>query len=129
MYIFITLDVYLKALIYAIGITGDTHSRWNGFYNEKLKEINPDIIHEAWQTGSSKKITRLAFQLYTNGVATAYEDNKEDFNECTQYSVSDIFCCSFAPFFVEAIKLRYPEYFTTRKVYNETKFMRETMSE
>lgn len=34
------------------------------------------------------------------------------------YNPSEIFCCSYAPYFVEALKIRYPEYF---KVYQNNR--------
>lgn len=115
-------DVYLKALIYAVGINDDTRQRWSSFYDEVKREIKPEVIGKAWQTSTTRRITRLAFQLFTDGTPTAFNYTVEDDREIEiqQYSVSDIFCCEYAPFFVEAIKLRYPEYFTPRRVYNET---------
>jgi hypothetical protein len=119
-------DVYLRALIYAVGICPDTRRRWQSFYDEADRSIKPEVINEGWQTGTTYKITRLAYQLFTDGTPTAVtydeKDNQtEDFKECSRYSVSDIFCCEYAPFFVEAIKLRYPEYFSSRNVYTEEK--------
>ena len=71
----------------------------------------PESLHSEWQTGGSLKVTRLAFQLFTDGTPSAFLClDKPDIVECKRYSVSDIFCCGYAPFFVEAIKLRYPEY-------------------
>jgi hypothetical protein len=35
-----------------------------------------------------------------------YEENKISY----RYGVDEIFCCGYAPYFYEAIKLRYPEY-------------------
>lgn len=34
----------------------------------------------------------------------------EQISECRQYSVSDIFCCEWAPYYWQAVKIRYPEY-------------------
>ena len=39
--------------------------------------------------------------------------------ECRKYSVSDIFCCSYAMYFWEGIKLRYPEYCRKQKPIGE----------
>ena len=110
-------DCYLKALIYTIGVCDDTRSRWNKIYNEKSRSIDPDQLNQPWQTGTSAKVMRLAFQLFTDGTPTAYsgEDcETEDFSECQKYSVSDIFCCEFAPYFIQAVQIRYPEYFQER---------------
>lgn len=119
-------DCYLKALIYTVGISEDTRSRWSSFYDEKERTIKPEVINSGWQTSGSVRITRLAFQLFTDSTPTAIEYDKDDnpqysFKECQLYSVSDTFCCSYAPFFVEAVKLRYPDYFSPRKVYRQKK--------
>lgn len=109
-------DIYLKALIYAVGICPDTRYHWACFFDEDGRSIKLDVIYEGWQTGTSLKLTRLAFQLYTDGTPTAFEYDQDgneigDITEVGRYSVSDIFCCEHASFFVEAIKIRYPEYF------------------
>jgi hypothetical protein len=104
-------DCYLKALIYALGICSDTRRRFNLIYNDRDRCIVPDTIYSGWQTGGSLKVTRLAFNLFTDRPASAYNGSENpDFDECKRYSVSDLFCCAYAPYFVEAIKLRFPEY-------------------
>ena len=105
-------DVYLKSLIYTLGMCHDTRKNFDIIYDTGLKEINPDAINEPWQTGSSLKVTRLAFQLFTDSTPSAFNNDSFNFFECKRYCVSDIFCCSFAPYFVEAVKLRYHEYFS-----------------
>jgi len=104
-------DVYLKSLIYTLGMCHDTRRNFDIIYDSDLKEINPDAVNEPWQTGNSLKVTRLAFQLFTNNTPSAFNSKPYNFDECKRYCVSDIFSCSFAPYFVEAIRLRYPEYF------------------
>jgi hypothetical protein len=94
----------------------DTRRRFDSIYDAKNRSIAPETLHAEWQTGGSMKVTRLAFQLFTDTVPTArtYDDAEnrvvEDFDECKRYSVSDIFCCGYAPVFAEAIWLCYPEY-------------------
>lgn len=123
-------DVYLKSLIYIVGICYDTRSRWSSFYDEKSKSIKPEVLNNGWQTGTTMRATRLALNLFTDGTPTArqYDEHgnslplsESDFDECSRYSVSDVFCCEFAVFFVEAVKLRYPEYFAAREVFTEQK--------
>lgn len=110
-------DCYQQALFYLIGLSPNTRNHAGELYSKD--GINPEAIHAPWQTGTSVKLTRLAFNLYTDGVPTAHQfsesgqalpHSEETFKECQLYSVSDVFCCDYAPFFVEAIKLRYPEY-------------------
>lgn len=47
-----------------------------------------------------------------------YEDAEEQVDECRQYTVEEIFCCAYAPYFWQAIQIRYPEYATyNHKLY------------
>jgi hypothetical protein len=104
-------DCYLKALIYTLGICDDTRRNFGSLYDVIHRRIVPEEVNAEWQTGSSLRVTRLAFQLFTDVTPSAYlRPGNPDFDECARYSVSDIFCCGYAPFFFEAIKLRYPEY-------------------
>ena len=103
-------DAYLRALLYTLGICSDTRRNFDSIYDSGRREIIPDAIFQPWQTGSSLKVTRLAFQLFTDTAPTAFLGDGRNIDECMRYSVSDIFCCSFAPYFFEAIYLRYPEY-------------------
>jgi hypothetical protein len=53
-----------------------------------------------------------------NNTALGAENKKEQVNECRQYTVADLFCCAYAPFFWQAIQIRYPEYATyNRELY------------
>ncbi|MCL2752056.1 MAG: DUF6075 family protein [Firmicutes bacterium] len=116
----ITDDCYHRALVYTIGICDDTRKRFDLMYDKEERHIIPGTINAAWQTGGSKKVTRLAFNLFTNRPATAYNGTKKgNFEECQRYSVSDIFCCEFAPYFIEAIRFRYPEYMKAWRVQGE----------
>lgn len=47
-----------------------------------------------------------------NNTALGAENKKERVNECRRYTVEDLFCCAYAPFFWQAIQIRYPEYAT-----------------
>jgi len=109
-------DCCLKALVYALGICSDTRRRFNSIYNIKDKCIVPNTLHSEWQTGSSLKAMRLAFQLFTDSTPSVFlKPSAPDVDECKRYSVSDVFSCSLAPYFVEAIKLRYPDYMLLEK--------------
>jgi hypothetical protein len=103
-------DVYLRSLLYTLGICRDTRRNFDSIYDRRKRQIIPEAISQPWQTGSSLKVTRLAFQLFTDSTPTAFLDDTNDIDECKRYSVSDIFCCGFAPYFFVAICLRYREY-------------------
>lgn len=102
-------DVYHKSLVYVLGICDETRRNFNKIFNMKKGNINIDSLEEPFQTSSSAKVTRLAFSLW-NG---CNYDSKEDIDRgklSTKYNVDEIFCCGYAPYFYEGIKIRYPEY-------------------
>ena len=58
-------------------------------------------MHGGWQTSGTVRVCRLAFNLW-NGYTDPEHSNA--------YSPEDLFCCEFAPYFMEGVKIRYPEY-------------------
>ncbi len=105
-------DCYHKALIYILGISEDTRNHFSQIYDMKSGCVKPKCLYEGWQTSGSMRVVRLAFNLYTNGTPSVDDDKSgdEQLSECKEYSVNDIFCCGYAMYFWEGIKLRYPEY-------------------
>jgi hypothetical protein len=102
-------DTYRMALFYTLGLTAETRNNINTLYNYKEKCIDFEGLNKGWQTGTSMKVTRLAFNLF-NGTVYDSESDNENEKVSKYYSVEEIFCCGLAPYFYEAIKLRYPEY-------------------
>ena len=102
-------DVYHKALCYCLGINGDTRKNADRIYNFKTGSVKTKCLHEGWQTSGSLKVVRMAFNLYCNSTPSVwdYEDAEEQVNECRQYTVEDIFCCAYAPYFWQAIQIRF----------------------
>lgn len=105
-------DVYHKALVYCLGIDRDTRDHVKQIYNFKTGCVKTECLQEGWQTGGSVKIIRMAFNLYCNGTPSVgdYDDTEEQLKECMLYTVEDLFCCGYARYFWEAVKIRYPEY-------------------
>jgi hypothetical protein len=113
-------DVYHKALCYCLGISDDTRRNVDSIYDFKTGCVKTECLHEGWQTSGSMKVVRMAFNLYCNGTPSVddYAKTEEQVNECRQYTVEDLFCCAYAPFFWPAIQIRYPEYATyNRELY------------
>ena len=102
-------DVYYKSIVYVLGICETTREHFEDIFNLKSGEINIDSLQSAYQTGSSERVTRMAFSLW-NRCNYDSEKDIEDGNVSRNYNVSEIFCCSYAPYFYEGIKIRYPEY-------------------
>ena len=110
-------DVYHKALVYCLGIDRDTRENVNKIYNFKTGYVKTECLQEGWQTSGSAKVVRMAFNLYCNGTPSVddEQDTEEQVDECRRYSVEDLFCCCYAPYFWQAIQIRYPEYATYNK--------------
>lgn len=98
-------DPYRKALFYALGLTEETRRNINSLYDFKENCIDIDGMHKGWQTSTSMKVTRLAFNLY-NGF-TGTDETSESGNDYTPYS---LFSCGLMPYMFEAVKLLYPCY-------------------
>lgn len=94
-------DVYHRALIYTIGISDVTREHVRQIYDIGEREIRPECLEDSWQTGTTRKICLLAFNLF-NGY-TDHDDPRASTPE-------DLFACEYAPFFAHAIEMRYPEY-------------------
>jgi len=105
-------DVYHRALIYCLGIDRDTRERISRIYDFKTGYVRTECLKEGWQTSGSRRIVLLAFNLYTNSVLSVcdYDNMEEQLAECMKYSVEDLFCCVYAPYFWQAVKIRYPEF-------------------
>ena len=113
-------DVYHKALCYCLGISDDTRRNVYKIYDFKTGSVITECLHEGWQTSGRGRVVRMAFNLYCNGTPSVfdYEDAEEQVDECRQYTVEEIFCCAYAPYFWQAIQIRYPEYATyNHKLY------------
>lgn len=114
-------DEYHKALCYCLGISNDTRRNINRIYDFKTDCVKSECLQEGWQTSGSKKIVRMAFNLYCNGTPSVDEDTTTDeqLYECRQYSVEELFCCEYALYFWQAVQIRYHEYTSCNRKLNE----------
>ena len=105
-------EVYHHALIYCLGISETTRRNIDSIYDFATGCIKTECLCEDWQTSGRIRIVRLAFCLYCEGTPSVndMEDVDSKLAECREYTVGQIFCCEYAKYFLEAIKLRYPEY-------------------
>ena len=95
-------DTYHQAFFYVLGLTEKTRTNIKQLFNFKAGHIEFNGLKKAWQTSTTMRTCLLAFNLW-NG----YEAEGEN----TNYSPINLFACEPAPYFIEGIKLRYPEYF------------------
>lgn len=105
-------DTYHKALVYCLGIDRDTRDHVRQIYDFQTGSVKPECLCEGWQTSGSVKIIRMAFNLYCNGTPSLYNYAEDDLEgqlkECQYYTVEELFCCGYARYFWEAVKIRYP---------------------
>lgn len=102
-------NVYYKSLVYILGVCKTTRDNFENIFDLKKGEINIDSLQKEYQTGTSKKVTRMAFCLWNDCMYDSVENLEKD-KKSSAYNPSEIFSCSYAPYFYEGIKLRYPEY-------------------
>lgn len=95
-------DVYHRALFFALGSCPDTRDNVEALYDFEQNQINPDAINEGWVTSGSFKVILTAYNLFNGFCQKGHE------RLSTPY---ELFDCSFAPYMLTAIKLRYPESF------------------
>ena len=105
-------DSYHSALIYCLGIDRDTRNHIDRIYDFKTGYVKPECLLEGWQTSGSMKIIRMAYNLYNDGIPSIDDDMTKDevSEESERYTPSDLFCCEYASYFWQAIKIRYPDY-------------------
>lgn len=94
-------DSYHRSFFYVMGISGETRNNINQMFDFKEDCIKPKGMHGGWQTSGTIKVCRLAFNLW-NGYT---EEGREKYS-----TPEELFCCGYAPYFMEGIKIRYPEY-------------------
>lgn len=99
-----TPDEYHQALFYLLALSDTTRCHIEQIYDfPRHRLADPNLFKRAWQTSSTERITHLAVNLFTDSIEL-------DADDPDSYSVSTIFTdLSDAPYFWEAIKLRYPE--------------------
>jgi len=123
-------DCYHGAAAYLLSLDPVIQDHINNVFDFKEDVIKPECLRAAWQTGTSKKTTRLLFNLW-NGTFKDPErpaDEDEEIKTSRQriidedeaerercrtsmyYAPDEIFSCSYAPYYWQAIQLRYPEY-------------------
>ena len=95
------LDCYNKSIVYLLGLTEETRKNTADIYNIDTGEVEIEGLNKAWQTGTTVIICRLALNLF-NGYYGQLEENSK------AYTPESLFCRKeFAPYFYEAIKIRF----------------------
>lgn len=86
-------DEYHKALFYCLGINCDTRRNFENIYDWQTDCIKPECLKEGWQTSGSKKVVRMAFNLFCGGTPSVDENEsvEKQLYECKQYAVEELF--------------------------------------
>lgn len=95
-------DTNRAAFAYLVTMDSVCHAHIHDLYDFEDGCIHSDALVAAWQTGTSMKTTRLAFNLFTDN--TAWTDNPE------RLAPVELFSCEYAPYYWQAIQLRFPSY-------------------
>ena len=104
------LDSYHKSLAYLLTLDVVCCKHIDDLYSVEDDGIKPEGINKAWQTGTSKKTTRLAFNLWNGCTRDDDGESCHGMPASPLYTPLELFCTSYAPYYYEAIRLRYPEY-------------------
>lgn len=86
-------DTYHRAFFYVMGIAPETRANINRMFDFKNDWIMPEGMHGGWQTSGTVRVCQLAFNLW-NGYSGERQGD--------EFTPNDLFCCEFAPYFMEA---------------------------
>ena len=108
-------DIERKALAYLFALDTVCFEHIRDLYNFSDNRIMLSGLDKGWQTGTSTRTTRLAFNLYnsycSDGETYIGSDGIEDNLPSACYSPAYLFCCEYAKYYAEALKIRFPEWF------------------
>jgi len=96
-------DDRFRALFYVLGIHKHTRNHIDDLFNFKHKCVRPEGLYAPWQTDTTTRLTLFAFNLWSGNSNRTYD------HMITPHA---LFTGNYAPFLVEALRLRFPDYFT-----------------
>lgn len=103
-------DEYHKSLAYLFTLDEECNRHFNDLFDLKKDGIKArTALHHGWQTGTSAKTTRLAYNLW-NGCTDDYDEDGSS-KTSSHFAPDEIFCSCLAKYYVEALKLRFPHNF------------------
>ena len=100
-------DPERKALAYLFAVDTVCFEHIRELYDFEGDSIKPDTLDKAWQTGTSCKTTRLAFNLYNSFCSDRFENDLPS----VSFTPVELFCSEYAEYYVEALRIRFPEFF------------------
>ena len=100
-------DIERKALAYLFALDTVCFEHIRELYDFEGDSIKPYTLDKAWQTGTSCKTTRLAFNLYNSFCSDRFENDMPSIS----FTPVELFCSEYAEYYVEALRIRFPEFF------------------
>jgi len=94
-------DAYHRALFYTLGLSQETRKHIRDLFDFSHGGIKPEALAATWQTSSTVRVCRLAFNLWNGWTEEGAERHS---------TPNELFACGYASYFFEATYLRYPEY-------------------
>ena len=108
-------DIERKVLAYLFSLDVVCCIHIREIYDFDENTIIPNAFDKEWQTSTSRKTTRLAFNLFngccSDGETYIGSDTFEELLPSAYFTPVNLFCCEYAPYYIEALKMRFPEYF------------------
>lgn len=108
------LDGYHLSLAYFLTLDNVLRDHIGALYDVKKDVIIFEGLNKPFQTSTSSKTTRLAFNLWNGTVYDSdppetYIDKsgKKAYIPSKYYAPDTIFNCTYAPYYMEAIKMRF----------------------
>lgn len=106
------LDCNHRSTAYLLALDVVLRVHINDVFDFQKDIIKLEGLNKGFQTGSSKKTTRLAFNLwsgyYSDGETYIDKDGYETLLPSNYYTPEQIFCCAeYAPYYWQAIKIRF----------------------
>ena len=104
-----------QAVAYLLALDPICFLHCRELYDFREGHTIPRGLDKGWHTGTSGRTTRLAFNLYnshcSDGETYIGSDSTENSLPSAYYSPAYLFCCEYAKYYVEALKIRFPEWF------------------
>lgn len=105
-------DCYHLTMAYLLALDSELRKHYTEVFDFDADGIKINALNKGWQTGTSKKTTRLAFNLWngcsTDGETYTDKDGYEMDLPSSYYTPEQIFCCAeYAPYYWQAVKIRF----------------------
>lgn len=108
------LDGYHLSLAYLLTLDTVLRKHIGALYDVKKDVIIFEGLSQPFQTSTSRKTTRLAFNLWDGSVYDSEkpetyinEDGEKTYVPSKYYAPDNIFNCTYAPYYIEALKMRF----------------------